>query len=194
VVSDLLPHDGRQAGLRCGHCHACACRETSKTESEGPALISRGKKSPKQKALLKLRKDNCAEYHANHKGGCEVSDVLRRDEACREWMRCHRLPGLELNHIFGRGTEDHESLDNYIMVERAAHNWGHDVSPRAFELACLYVKVIRSKADVELLESICGHSTLRYRVEYLADGQSEAFQDLAKDLLAVLPPEDENRQ
>ena len=153
-------------------------------------MIRRGKKSPKQAALLKLRKSACADYHLHGDGKCEVSHVLKRDESCSDWMRSHRLPGIELHHVCGRGQESQECPSNYLLAERAAHAWGHDVSPRAFELACLYVKILEHEADVDLLGEICGHATLRNRIEYLAEGQSEVFQGLAAELLEFLPVEE----
>jgi len=153
-------------------------------------LIRRGKKSPKQADLLKLRKSACADYHNANNGHCEVSHVLEADTEYMRWRRTHHLPGLELNHVCGRGTESHESPSNYLIVDRACHQWGHDVSPRAFELACLYVKITEHDADVDLLGEICGHATLRNRIEYLAEGQSEVFQGLAAELLEFLPVEE----
>lgn len=109
---------------------------------------------------------------------CEVSFLLDELPLFVVWARHHCKPGLEVHHIFGRGTRVHEDHCNLILVENAAHDWGHDVSPRAFELACIRAKLgcddVKAAEIARGMLPICKRATLSGRVEYLMDGQCEA--------------------
>jgi len=107
-----------------------------------------------------------------------------------EWSRNHSKPGLEVHHIFGRGTPAHETHCNLILVENAAHDWGHDVSPRAFELACLRAKLdCEPEAAAEIARGmlpLCKRATLSGRVAYLSDRQCEGVVAWGEWVLSCL--------
>lgn len=87
-----------------------------------------------------LRSEACSQYHRDVNRS-EVSVYLNCDD-WRRWRTDWCLPGqgLQVHHIFGRGSPEHEHRSNLIMVSACAHAWGHDSHPNEFRMACLYAK------------------------------------------------------
>lgn len=94
--------------------------------------------------------DSCREYvESLETDGCEVTAYLCDD--AKRWMATHGFKNkLEVHHITGRpGPEQRNNFCNLIRVSDAAHDWGHDVSPVKFELACFYAKWKKHLANLE---------------------------------------------
>lgn len=85
------------------------------------------------------RSTSCALYHAQVSRD-EAWAYLGGDDWDQWRSRWTIPPALQVHHIFGRGSEDHEQRANLIMVSACAHSWGHDRCPNEFRLACLYAK------------------------------------------------------
>ena len=85
------------------------------------------------------RSASCALYHAQVRHD-EVWAYLTGDDWSQWRSRWLNPPALQVHHIFGRGSEDHEQRTNLSMVSACAHSWGHDRCPNEFRIACLYAK------------------------------------------------------
>lgn len=77
----------------------------------------------------------------------EVWPIIRLDPDAAKWIeRIKHLSHQTVHHIHGRGAaKRYHWFCNLIVVSQAVHQWGHDVSPACFELACLRAKM-RSEA------------------------------------------------
>jgi hypothetical protein len=71
---------------------------------------------------------------------CQVSHLLTPDEQVAKWMSGVQINRREVHHIFGRKTAYAGYWTNLIVIENAAHDFGHDVSPHCLKLACLISK------------------------------------------------------
>ena len=152
--------------------------------------MKRGQRTERQSSLVALRRQQCCAYREQSEGECEVSRLLEKSPEYRKFAENHCLPWLEVHHVYGRGNEASECFENYLLVEKSCHDFGHDLSPRGFELVCLYVKLVEQRADRNVLEKLCGMASLEGRIAYLANDQTEFFTGLAKDLMWFLEQRD----
>ena len=96
----------------------------------------------KAERIKAARSTSCALYHAQVSRD-EVWAYLTGDD----WDQHRRYTlgiSLQVHHIFGRGSEDHEQRTNLIMVSGCSHSWGHDRCPNEFRIACLYAKWLKA--------------------------------------------------
>lgn len=93
----------------------------------------------RSRRIKAARSEACGRYHREVTHN-EVFAYLVCDDR-QHWLSRWSGPyALEVHHIFGRGTEDHERRTNLVKVSACDHGWGHDRCPNEFRLACLYAK------------------------------------------------------
>lgn len=134
----------------------------------------------------------CQAYHSEGTT-CEVESYLEFDERYRRLKQNWYLPlKVEIHHIFGRGTDLHESRCNLIRVGSVAHYYGHNIASKEFRIACLYAKLLKrlvtgaiDEFDPAIYEHLCGNVFPEWMDAKKHETNRSEFQLMAGDVVLV---------
>lgn len=126
----------------------------------------------------------CQQYRMDQPDICQVSHLLIPDRDVARWMSNVKINQRHVHHVMGRHTVYQDLWCNLLVVEKAAHDWTHDVSPHCGRLACLFAKWKYGQEQERFAETTGTIIAPQYRHWYLP-----ALDALAKpkhDLLGAV--------